>query len=102
MIIDDIAATVKNRAVWISPDEKFYNGDSHERCAEEILNVLYYEDDIDYPGDRLQELGWIKATTSLMWELRIRDGYWDNCKLTQKQLDSLYDWCKEHNKIFPY
>ena len=87
--------------VWISPDGKYYNGDAHENRAEEILEILYGEDDSLWPGDRLEELGWIRAARSLMWEVRLDSSYWNDKQLTQQQYDALWDWCKYHNKKFP-
>ncbi len=95
-----LEVTIKYHDVWISPDGKFYNGDAHENRAEEILEIIYGECDVDWAGDRLEELGWIRATTTLMWEVRI-DDYWTNKKLKQKQYDALWDWCQCHNKRFP-
>lgn len=86
--------------VWVSPEGKYYDGDAHENRAEEILEIMYGEVDANWPGDRLEELGWIRATRTLMWEVRIRSDYWKGKKLTQKQYDALWDWCKHHGKDF--
>lgn len=87
--------------VWISPDGLFYNGDAHDNRAEEILEIIYNETDILWSGDRLEELGWVRASSDLMWKVRMDSNYWDNRQVTQKQYDSLWDWCKKHNKSFP-
>ena len=79
----------------------YYNGDAHENRAEEILEVVYGETNEYWAGDRLEELGWIRATRTLMWEVRIDSDYWENKKLTQKQYNALWDWCNHHNKRFP-
>jgi hypothetical protein len=89
---------IKCNAVWISPDGKFYDGDAHDCRAEDLLDILYGKES-PYPGDRLEELGWIRATTSLMWEVREED--FKNKKLPQKQYDALFDWCNVHGKTFP-
>lgn len=85
--------------VWISPEGKFYNGEAHENRAEEILEIIYNEPDSLWSGDRLEELGWIRATQSLMWEVRFNE--WENKVVTQKQYDALFDWCVQHKKEFP-
>lgn len=90
------------RDVWISPDGKYYNGDAHENRAEEILEIIYDETDVNWPGDQLEELGWIRAASSLMWEVRMNFGYWNKKTLTQRQFDALWDWCQHHGKTFPY
>lgn len=90
---------VKWNDVWISPDGRFYNGEAHDNRAEEILEIIYGEIDVTWSGDRLEELGWVRATTSLMWE--IRADYWNDKKITQKLYDALWDWCIYHNKKFP-
>ena len=95
-----LEVTIKWTNVWVSPDGRFYNGDAHDNRAEEILEIIYGEVDVDWPGDRLEELGWIRATTSLMWEVRAED-YWNDKLISQKQYDALWDWCKCHNKRFP-
>lgn len=97
-----LEVTIKWRDVWISPEGKYYNGEAHENRAEEILEIIYGEPDNDWAGDRLEQLGWIRATASLMWEVRADSEYWDEKKLTQKQFDALWDWCENHNKTFPH
>ena len=87
--------------VWVSPDGLFYDGDAHENRAEEILEIIYGETNDCWAGDRLEELGWVRATKSLMWEVRMDSDYWSNKKISQKQYDALWDWCKSHNKTFP-
>ena len=87
--------------VWVSPAGMFYDGDAHDNRAEEILEIVYGETDCFWPGDRLEERGWVRATTSLMWEVRADSDYWDNKKLSPKQYTALQDWCQHHNKKFP-
>lgn len=96
-----LKVNIKWRDVWISPDGVFYDGDAHENRAEEILEIIYGENDVDWAGDRLEELGWIRATTSLMWEVRSDTDYWDNKRINQKQYDALWDWCRQHDKKIP-
>ena len=96
-----LEVTVRWPEIWISPDGKYYNGEAHENRAEEILEIIYGENDIDWHGDRLEELGWIRAAKNLMWEVRLDSGYWNNRHLTQKQYDALWDWCEKHGKTFP-
>lgn len=94
-----LEVNIRWKDVWVSPDGKFYNGEAHENRAEEILEIIYGEVDVDWFGDRLGELGWIRATTSLMWEVRFDE--WEGKRLTQKQYDALWDWCELHKKKFP-
>ena len=96
-----LEVNIRWRDVWVSPDGRFYNGEAHENRAEEILEIMYGEVDVGWSGDRLEELGWVRATASLMWEVRADSDYWDNKKVSQKQYDTLWDWCKRHNKKFP-
>lgn len=96
-----LVVDVKWPEVWISPNGKYYIGQSHENRAEEILEILYGSDDVHWAGDTLEELGWIRASRNLMWEVRLSSSYWNDKKVTQKQFDALYDWCKYHNKQFP-
>ena len=85
--------------VWIAPNGKFFNGDAHDNRAEDILEVIFGEENVDWPGDRLEEMGWIRATTSLMWEVRFEE----ICEkeVAQGTFDALWDWCQLHNKKFP-
>jgi len=96
----DIRATIAYGHVWLSPDGEFYNGDAHENQAEHILESLYGIDDVIHPSDVLERLGWVRLTTTLMWDIRVKEGYF-NRDLTQAQLSSMYDWCHYHNKEFP-
>lgn len=96
-----LEVSVKWTDVWVSPDGLFYDGDAHENRAEEILEIMYGEVGVNWTGDRLEELGWIRTTTSLMWEIRADSDYWNNKLISQKQYDALWDWCKCHNKKFP-
>lgn len=95
-----LEVNIKWPNVWISPEGKYYNGDAHENRADEILEIIYDKPDIPWCGDKLEEIGWIKATISLMQDVRY-DDYWNEKTLTQKQYDALWDWCKLHNKSFP-
>lgn len=85
--------------VWISPDGKYYNGDAHEVKAAYLCDIIYGLEDLEYGGDELESRGWIRATTSLMWEIRFDE--WIGKSITQKQFDSLWDWCECHMRKFP-
>ena len=84
---------------WISPEGIFYEAESHEVTAEHICEIIFGFES-QFAGDELENRGWIRVTTSLMWE--VRDDYFKDKELTQKQLDVLYDWCLQYNKTFPY
>lgn len=90
----------RERDAWISPEGKYYYGEAHAVEAEHICDIIYgLELDMDDAEDYLEKLGWIRVTTSLMWEIRF-----DKLKekrLTQRQYDALWDWCECHNKEFP-
>lgn len=94
-----LEVSVRWNNVWISPNGRYYDGDAHENRAEEILEIMYGEIYFDWAGDKLEELGWIRATTSLMWEVRFDE--LENKYLTQNQYDALWDWCEHHKKKFP-
>lgn len=87
--------------VWISPEGLIYEGEAHENRAKDILEIIYGEFDVSWSGDRLEERGWVRATTSLMWNVRINSHYWNHKSLTQLQYDKLWDWCTYHNMCFP-
>ena len=87
------------RDVWISPEGKFYDGEAHLVMAEYLCDIIYGQEDIFCADDYLEERGWIKATTSFMWELRFESLC--NREFPQKQYDALFDWCECHKKAFP-
>ena len=89
----------RGRDIWISPDGKFYEVSSHEVGAECLCEIIYGLEEVDWAGDELESRGWLRATTSLMWEVRFDE--WKEKNITQKQYDALWDWCKYHKKSFP-
>lgn len=97
----ELHADIRYPDCWLSPDGSFYNGDAHENRAVEILSLLYGIEDDD-AASVLEDLGWVRLTRSLMWDVRQHSGYWNDKELPQAQLNSLWDWCKYHGKQFPY
>ena len=89
----------QERTAWLSPDGKFYEAQAHEVAAEYLCDIIYGIEP-QWPSDELEKRGWVRITTSLMWEVRFEE--WKSKKLTQKQLDSLWDWCKFHDMKYPY
>lgn len=96
-----IIVDIRYKDVWVSPDGKYYNGDAHDNRAEEILDIIYGETNVDWYEDRLEELGWIRATTSLMWNMRLEGEYWNNKCLTTQQYTALCAWYNNHGKNIP-
>lgn len=97
-----LAAEKLDRDVWISPDGEYYDGNAHEVAAEHILKLIYGENEdghIFCAGDKLEGLGWIRATTSMMWQVRFDD--WTGKTITQAQFDALWDYCHCHALKFP-
>lgn len=87
------------RDVWISPDGKYYLGTAHDVEAEHILEIIY-EEEVDFcAGDKLEEHGWVRATTSMMWAVRFDE--WRYKRIPQKQYDALWDYCQCHKLRFP-
>jgi hypothetical protein len=90
------------RDVWISPDGLYYDGDAHEVMAEHILKLIYGEGEDDHifcAGDKLEKKGWIRATVSMMWQVRFNE--WTGKRITQEQYDALWDYCECHKLRFP-
>lgn len=92
-------STTREHTAWISPDGVVYEASSHEVSAENLLDIIYGVESL-WPGDELEKRGWIRVTTSLMWDIRLSE--WQGRNLTQKQLDTLWDWCNLHKMTFPY
>lgn len=96
-----IESDIWEKTAWLSPNGKFIAAKAHEVTAEDICEIYYGENQgILWAGDYLEERGWVRLTTSLMWD--VRDSYWFDKDLTQKQLDMLWDWCELHNKVYPF
>ena len=87
------------RDVWISPDGKYYLGEAHEVEAEHLLDIIYGETVEWCAGDKLEEKGWVRATTSAMWKVRMHE--WQGKLLPQRQYDALWDFCQQHKLQFP-
>lgn len=90
---------VESRDVWISTDGKYYDGQAHDVTAEKILEVVFNQE-VDFcAGDKLEDKGWIRASTTLMWDIRFDD--LSRKTLTKKQYEALWDWCQYHHMKFP-
>ena len=88
--------------VWISPDGDYYDGNAHDVAAEHLLKIIYGEPEDEHifcAGDKLEALGWVRATTSMMWQVRLED--WKHKTVTQAQFDALWDYCCCHAIRFP-
>ena len=93
--------SIHERDVWISPDGKFYDGEAHSVTAEHICEILFGEwMDIDHADDYLVERGWIKASTSFMWDFYYEESL-SFRMLPNVQYNALWDWCQLHGKEFP-
>ena len=102
VVLEDLIVDVTIGDVWLSPYGEFFDGDAHENRAEDILALVYNQECNFYcASDTLEDLGWVRLTTNLMWEVRSNDGYWEHRKLTTIQYNALYDWCELHNKKLP-
>lgn len=86
--------------VWIAPSGKLYDGVAHDVTAEQILSIIYGEEEELCPGDRLEARGWIRATTGIMWNLRLDELV--QKRLTNSQYNALFDWCQLHKINFPF
>ena len=84
---------------WLSPDGKIYESTAHEVTAEYLCDIIYGIESL-WPGDELEKRCWVRITTTLMWDVRFEE--WENKNLTQKQLDTLWDWCDCHHMKYPY
>ena len=80
---------------WISPEGNFYPCNAHEVAADEILELIYGEN-YSFGGDELIEKGWIKVTTSLMFDIYEEKGYY--CKMSKEQEKTFDSWAKKYKK----
>ena len=77
---------------WINPQGEFFPCDvslSHEITAEPLL-LKFYGIESAVCGDKLIERGWIKVTTSLMFDIYKTNGLFDN--MTSEQKDTFNVW----------
>lgn len=80
---------------WINPQGEFFScedyGDSrsHEISAEPLL-LKFYGIESAVCGDKLIERGWIKVTTSLMFDIYKDNGLFDH--MTLKQINTFNVW----------
>lgn len=101
--VNPLKVDVTSRDVWISPEGEFFEGEAHSVAAEKITKLVYGKE-FDYfsmydAEDFLTDHKWVKATTSFMWKLYIKeDKEWE---MTQKTFDSLFDYCKAHKLDMP-
>lgn len=95
-----LTAEKRDKDVWIAPFGEYFIGEAHDVAAEYILDVVYGEThDMCWAGDILEDKGWVRATTSAMWEYRLHE--FNGKKMPQKQYDALFDYCQYHNLKFP-
>lgn len=75
---------------------------AHAVQAEYICDVIFgmNDSDIYYAEDYLSNNGWIKATTSFMWDICYYSALC-NSTMPQAQFDALWDWCQFHHQDFP-
>lgn len=82
---------------WINPKGEFFPCDvslSHEISAEPLL-LKYYGIESAVCGDKLIERGWIKVTTSLMFDIYKYNGLFDH--MTSEQRDTFNIWKEKFN-----
>lgn len=83
---------------WINPQGEFFSCEdyggsrSHEISAEPLL-LKFYGIESAICGDKLIERGWIKVTTSLMFDIYKTNGLFDN--MTSGQTDTFNLWKKK-------
>ena len=85
---------------WITPDGDFYgcHYQDHKDLAKDIFEQKYSLDSNKLDVEQEAEnQGWLKFG----WTYLIGDYYFPSKKVTQAQKDTLFDWCKIHNKKYP-
>ena len=81
------------RDAWLDREGNFYEGTTHELCAEQIFEILFGQEWGDYnysAADALVANGWVKLTTSPMLPYYIEYGMY-NC-LSYNQVVSIREW----------
>lgn len=82
------------RTGWISPEGEFYPCEAHECDAETIYELIYGEEHCYY-SDKMIELGWIKVTTSLMFDIYVNQGLYLEPHSREAER-TFARWCDEY------
>ena len=86
---------------WLSPDGRFFDGNAHACEAEYLCEYLYnHEVTIMTCDDYLIEHGWVKLTTSLMYNIYEENGMYRF--ITPEQRESIRLWCDAHERLYPW
>ena len=89
------------RTCWLSFDGVLYKAEAHEVAAQDILEILDGSHESLYAaGDILVERGWLKLTTSMMWEIYLNNSP-TSWFLSREQIDILHKWCDYHKIEYP-
>lgn len=92
--------TWKSSDVWLSPDGRFFEGHCHAVEAEYICEYMFDKHlTTELSDDFLIKKGWVKLTTSLMYNIYIKEGMYNN--LTSKQKDLARVWAYQHRMLNP-
>lgn len=88
-----LEASVDDRCSWLDPDGNFWEGEAHEVCAEDILELAYgiEVDSMHAAADELIERGWVKLSATLMLQHYCESGMYDN--ITMDQWRAIQEWC---------
>lgn len=87
-------------AGWLTPDGLFYQCNAHDIDAVKIVEFLYGKYmDTSEAADFLTQRGWLKITTSLMWDIRLEEE--NKWYLTPIQEKKLFEWCHAMDMEFP-
>lgn len=86
------------RDMWIAPDGKMYDCGAigaHEVTAQYLLEIIFDEDEgLFVSGDKLIDYGWVKVTTSLMYQYYHESGMYD--AMTDEQWISYQLWKEKY------
>lgn len=71
------------RDVWMDTEGNFYEGLAHELCAEKIGECMFGIPDMS-GDDLINQMGWVKLTTSCMLKFYLDDGMYDHITAAQE------------------
>lgn len=84
--------------MWIAPDGKMYDCGScgaHELTAQNIIEIFFDQDEEFWDsGDKLIGYGWVKVTTTLMYQYYHESGMYDS--MTDEQWVSYQLWREKY------
>ena len=95
-----LEGTIAANSGWLDPEGTIWSCEAHLTGAEEICDIAFgiTDSDIDC-ADYLKSLGWVKITSSCMFDFYVQDSMY--LFMSPPQYQFFVKWCKIHKKPIP-